>query len=54
MHDPYLKRPQPAVYCTVGEQPAIDGRSVAVVTNKKVLCILNPLNAEVILFMTVY
>ena len=40
MHDSYLKRSQPAVYCTVGEQPAVDGRSVAVVTNKKVLCVL--------------
>ena len=36
MHDPYLKRSQPAVYgCMVCEQPAIDGQSVAAVTNKK-------------------
>ena len=38
MYGPYLKRSLPAVYhefCTVGEQPAIDDRSVAAVTNKK-------------------
>ena len=39
----YLKRSQPGVYkfCTVCEQPAIDGQSVAAVTNKsKVPCVL--------------
>ena len=36
MHDPYLKRSQPGVYnLMVCEQPAVDGRSVAAVTNKK-------------------
>ena len=39
MHDPYLKRSQPDVYnfvrVSVCEQPAVDGRSVAAVTNKK-------------------
>ena len=43
MHDFYLKRSQPGVYkfCMVFEQPAVDGRSVAAVTNKsKVPCVL--------------
>ena len=35
MHDPYLKWSQLAcIICTVYEQPAIDGRSIAAVTNK--------------------
>ena len=35
MHGPYLKWSQMAcIICTVCEQPAIDGQSVAVMTNK--------------------
>ena len=36
MHGPYLKRSQTSVYNfgTAHEQPAVDGRSVATVTNK--------------------
>ena len=35
MHDPYLKWSQLAcIICMVYEQPTIDGRSVATVTNK--------------------
>ena len=38
MHGPYLN---PAcIICTVGKQSAVDGRSVAAVTNKKVPCVL--------------
>ena len=43
MHDFYLKWFQPGVYefCTGCKQPAVDGRSIAAVTNKsKVLCVL--------------
>ena len=36
MHGPYLKRSQTGVYiCTVCEQPTVDGRSIAAMTNKK-------------------
>ena len=35
MHGPYLKQSQMAcIICTVCEQPAVDGRSIAAMTNK--------------------
>ena len=35
MHGPYLKRSQKmCIICMVREQPAVDGQSIAAVTNK--------------------
>ena len=51
MHGPYLKRSQMVcIICTVCEQPAVDSRSVATVTNKTVLYLLQleaPVSATV-------
>ena len=51
MHALYLKRSQTVcIICTVYEQPAINGRSVAAMTNKKVPYLLQleaPVSATV-------